>query len=149
MTEYADAIASIETALETQWAAEAGTVVGGSPPVLLIEGTNRKDRPDPTPDPNEAWGRLTIRHTGNTRRTVGRSNKYSRSGTLTVQCFFPNSADSTPKATAIALARVAQKAFEGKRANAVTFREMRVLERGPDGSWYRADLVSEFAWDNR
>lgn len=101
---------------------------------------------DPPTDP-APWARVSISHSPGSQTlgddTTGR--RYERYGLLLVQVFVPTG-EGLPRA--LNLAKIITDAFEGATTpSGVWFRNVRVNEVGPDGSWYQVNVIAEFTYD--
>lgn len=96
----------------------------------------------------EPWARVTLRHvTGNNVSLTGSLGlqRFERTGNLTVQVFVPMGEGLTEGLT---LAKVIADAFEGvSTTSGVWFRNTRVNEIGPDGSWFQINVIVDFLYD--
>ena len=132
-------------AFKDAWDAGAGTYNGGTVPEVRYDGVGDSG----PPDSEEPWARVTIRHvTGTQASLLGDSaqKRFRRSGIITIQVFWPLS--QAGLANARSLASVARSAYEGQEtASHVWFRNVRVQEVGPDGSWYQINVLADFEYD--
>jgi len=145
MADIVTATDDILAALRTIWLAESPAIVGSmTAPVLVFEALEKDLKPHPK-DGSKAWARLTVRHASGRAAALG-NRRFRRTGTVHVQIFVPFK-DGSAYTVAQRLARVAQKAYEGERAGAVTFNSVATPERGVEGSWYRIDCLASFSWD--
>lgn len=146
MAGIVDATDAIIARFMEQWTADAGTVVGGSAPVVVNEATEADLKPHPR-DTGDPWARITVRHATGNARALG-SKLFGKTGTVFVNVFVPfTSGDAYT--TAQRLAEVAKNAYEGKRTGGVTFPSVATPERGREGSWWRADCIASFSYLER
>lgn len=103
-----------------------------------------------TGDPPETqvpWARVNIQH-GFGDQTLGDASskiRYTRTGLFFGQLFMPTG-EGLPEL--YDLAKLIADAYEGKSTpNGVWFRNVRVNEVGPDGSWYQINVIAEFTYD--
>lgn len=100
---------------------------------------------DSNPD---AWARIIVQHSlSNQASLANRSGqrRFTRMGLVTVQIF-------TPLGTGLSIAdkmyRIVIDAFEGKATSGnVWFRNVRLNEIGPSGSWFQSNVIAEFEYD--
>lgn len=94
------------------------------------------------------WARVSLRHlSGRQASLAGGSGKrrYDRDGLITVQIFVPSGEGLLE---AYNLAKIVADAFEGAAtASQVWFRDVRINEVGPDGSWFQVNVVAGFTYD--
>lgn len=141
---------AILATLKTPW--DAGTVaVAGYVPHLVYEDLEPDLKPHPR-DGTLAWARVVIRHADAGQATLtnaDRTARFRRFGLVWVQIFVPAIQGGAGAGMALALAKLAQKAYEGKRASggAVVFTKAAIFERPHDGAWRRCDVKSDFYWD--
>lgn len=135
----------IHTLFKTAW--DAGADTAGKRVMYwdskqVIDETNDGDG-----NPN-TWARIVIQHVlSNQASLANRSGqrKYRRSGLVTVQVF-------TPLGTGLSIAdriyKIVLDAFEGKvTPGNVWFRNVRLNEVGPSGSWFQGNIISDFEYD--
>lgn len=95
------------------------------------------------------WFRVTVRHTNGEQTTLQEpgSRRFSREGLVTVQIFVPAGARGLTLADR--LGKMATDAFEGRQADGVWFRNVRLNEVGNDekGAWYQANVIAEFYYE--
>ncbi len=100
------------------------------------------------PTAQDAWARPVIRHaSGGGQSLTGALNQtnYERTGIMTVSVFIPN---GNGLSLGRSLGKTVADAFEGKStASAVWFRNVRIVEVGPDAEWYQFNVVVEFVYD--
>ncbi len=101
-----------------------------------------------TPVAQAAWARPIIRHASGGGQSLTGANgtiKYGRVGLMTVSIFIPN---GNGLSLGRSLGKTVADAFDGKAtASAVWFRNVRVVEVGPDREWYQFNVVIEFTYD--
>lgn len=101
------------------------------------------------PGADEAWARVSLRHSPAGQITFGATGarRFNRTGLLTVQVFSPLSAGGGLSFAENA-AIIARNAFEGVgTASGIWFRNTRIQEIGPDGAWFQMNVVTEFQYD--
>lgn len=95
------------------------------------------------------WIRVALRHfdggesalTGSTGRKL-----VTRRGIIGISIF---EAHKTGNVVTDKLARVAEQAFTGKTTSGgVLFRNVRTVEVGPDGVYFRTDVLADFEYDD-
>jgi hypothetical protein len=129
----------------TAWEANAGAFNGSVVPEVRYDGVG-----DPGPPASaDPWARIQIRHLTGTQATIGgdgTQRRFERAGIITVQVFWPLSQAALGNVRS--LADVARAAFEGKATTShIWFRNVRVQEIGPDGSWYQVNVLADFEYD--
>jgi hypothetical protein len=132
-------------AFRTAWEANAGAFNGGTPPEVRYDGVGD---PGP-PDSGDPWARVQIRHLTGGQANLGApgtQRRFNRAGIITIQVFWPLSQAALSNARS--LAGVARAAFEGQATTShIWFRNVRVQEIGPDGSWYQVNVLADFEYD--
>ncbi len=146
-TDIIGATDAVLGAIAAYWTANAGVIVGGSPPTLLFEANERDLKPHPA-DSVDPWARAVVRHGTSPPAPIrGQFPKlFWRTGIAFIQIFVPNK-DATSYTVAQGLANVARRAYEGKRmgmGDSVVFERVDIREQGIDGAWYRADVIGHF-----
>lgn len=141
---YDDACDTILSIAKVAWDAEAPDLNGSVLPVLVYENIEKDLKPHPR-DTSKPWARVVIRHAGGAAAALGQ-HRFRRTGTVWGQIFVPFD-DGLSPAKASALARILQKAYEVTGGSAVSFKDVTVAERGPDGTFYRVDCTAKFWWD--
>jgi hypothetical protein len=143
---YDDACDAILSLAKVAWDAEAPALNGMVLPVLVYENIEKDLKPHPR-DTSKPWARLVIRHVpGGSRAAALGQHRFRRTGIIWCQVFVPyDDGLSIQKATA--LARIVQKAYEVCRGSEVSFKDVTVAERGPEGTFYRVDCTANFWWD--
>lgn len=100
------------------------------------------------PTTTAPWARLVVQHSPGGQSTLSGATgaqRFDREGLLFVQVFIPSGEGLSE---AYALAKIIADAYEGASTpNAVWFRNVRVNEIGPSGSWYQVNVVVEFIYD--
>ncbi len=100
------------------------------------------------PTAQAAWARPIIRHDpSGIQSLMGLLNKvkYVRTGRMVVSIFIPN---GNGLSLGRSLGKTVADAFEGKTtASAVWFRNVRIIEVGPDGEWYQFNVGIDFQYD--
>jgi hypothetical protein len=146
-TTLVDATDSILSQFRTTWNGGAGALVGGPAPEIVYEALE----PDLKVHPRESdnpWVRIVVRHSdGNKVSLAGDQGTglYIRLGMVWVQVFCP-AAGGTNWTLGQQLAMLARDAFEGKRAGAVVFTKVAILDRPRDGAWLTFDVKANFYW---
>lgn len=127
---------------KTYWDSNAPAVVGYTPRILT-----EADREE-HPSDDQAWVRITIRHTSNNRGTLGGKGqrRIGRYGIVYAQVFAPLQ-DGEGFTVVQRLAQVARDAYEGKRTDDVWFAACRLNEQGRDGPWIQINLAADFNWE--
>ncbi len=151
MTDFVEATDAILGAFKTQWDADTPAVVSGSAPTIVYEATESDLKPHPR-DGTKPWTRIVIRHgEGLGKVTLANANglgRFRRNGVVWVQVFTPatNAAQWT---LGQQLAKVAQKAFEGKRSanRDLAFWKSSIQDRPKDGPFFTFDIKTYFTWD--
>lgn len=135
----------IHTLFKTAWDAgieTTGKVVHYWDAKKAVPTTNDADS---NPD---SWARITLQHAvGSQASLANRSGqkRFRRSGLVTVQVF-------TPLGTGLNIGdkiyKIVVDAFEGKvTPGNVWFRNVRLNEVGPSGSWFQANIIADFEYD--
>jgi hypothetical protein len=141
---YDDACDAILSIAKVAWDAEAPALNGSVLPTLVYENKEKDLKPHPR-DTGKAWARVVIRHATGAAAALGQ-HRFRRTGIVWGQVYVPY-ADARSPAQTSALARVLQKAYEVTRGSAVSFKDVTVAEKGPDGVFYRVDCTAKFWWD--
>lgn len=106
------------------------------------------DRMGSKPPSETPWARTTVRHNRGDQETLANAigtRLFSRDGLITVQIFTPIGAGLQLSDT---LAKVIADALEGQATpSGVWFRNVRLREVGPDGSFYQTNVIGEFVYD--
>jgi hypothetical protein len=128
----------IYTAFKTVWGASAYSAV----PIFYPDSKH-------TPPPNTSWVRITVTHTSNRQATLGNVDgirRYRVYGIVTIQIFTPF---GDGQALADLMAEVAKRAFQGvvTGADAVSFRNARIMDGRQDGQWWQTNVMTEFDYD--
>lgn len=129
----------------TKWVADTPAINGGTPILVEWQGV---DSGSPPPS-DEAYARITLRYATSNQSTFGKTGqrRFVRPGVVTVQVFAPVSAGGG-LSFAEQAAIIARDAFEGiGTASGIWFRNSRILDVGPDKSWYQMNVVNEFQYD--
>jgi hypothetical protein len=144
-TDLNNAYDEILGAFRTAWEANAGAFNGGTPPEVRYDGVGDSG-PPASADP---WARIQIRHVAGEQATLqgsGNKRRFRRAGIITVQVFYPLKRAALSNSRS--LAEVARGAYEGKAtASHIWFRNVRIQEIGPDGSWYQTNVLVDFEYD--
>lgn len=106
------------------------------------------DRPGSKPNTELPWARVTVRHNRGDQETLSNpigQRLFSRDGLVIVQIFTPVGAGLRKSDT---LAKVVSDALEGKTTpSGVWFRNVRLREIGPDGSFFQTNVIGEFEYN--
>jgi hypothetical protein len=123
------------SAIAVAWAA-----AGQDADALIFEDTGRK-RPDGNALEGEAetWAFASFRTTSSPQETIGEGRRYQVNGTLTVQVFVPIGS-GTLGAKSIGDAMKASIRARSSLVGGVWMFSPTVLEIGPDGPWFNANL---------
>lgn len=101
-----------------------------------------------TPTAQAAWARPIIRHDPKGSQSLtGALNKikYERHGRMVVSIFIPN---GNGLSLGRSLGKIVADAFEGKKSDSgVWFRNIRIVEVGPDDEWYMFNVGLDFVYD--
>lgn len=141
---------AILSQLKVYWDANTPAYNSGQPVLLVFDTMEMDLKPHPETT-NNPWARAVVRHAGARKATLANSagqGRYRRLGLAWVQIYVP-AVDGSAYTTAQRLAQVAQKAYEGKRTagGEVVFTECTILDRSPEGQWFRYDVKASFYWD--
>jgi hypothetical protein len=132
-------------AFKTAWDASAGAFNEGNLPEVRYDGVGKQG----PPDGEEPWARVTIRHVAGGQATLlgdAQVTRFTASGIITIQVFYPLKRGGLSNARS--LAKVAKSAYEGKSTPSnVWFRNVRIVEVGPDGPWYNVNVLANFEYD--
>lgn len=129
----------------TKWTTDTPALNGGAPIRVEWPGVDAGD-PPPADKP---YARITLRHTTSRQATFGPTGgrRFTRPGLITVQVFTPLSGGQG-LSLAEKCAIIARDAFEGRgTASGIWFRNARIQEIGPDGTWYQMNVLVEFVYD--
>ena len=96
--------------------------------------------------PQGPWARLTVKHIRADRATLGSvACRFRREGQTFVQVFIPIGGGTQ---TADILAESLVEAFENAAAiDNIWFRNVRMREVGPDGTFYQVNVELDFTFD--
>lgn len=133
----------------------AWTATGSASENLSLLFTDSKEEIPRTNDSNGnpiSWARITIQHvTGRQGALRGNpqglpnTTPWTRTGLVTVQVFTPLGLGLS---IGDSLYKIVLDAFEGKKTSlGVWFRNVRLNEIGPDGTWYQSNILAEFEYD--
>jgi hypothetical protein len=103
------------------------------------------DVPAKVPSVNTVWGRVVLRHATGGQGSLagaGATKLFDAKGVLWLQLFGPKGDGST---AVYQKAQFFLNALRTYRGN-VWFRNMRVMERGADGSFERVDVLTDFEY---
>ena len=142
-TTYRGAKDEMLGALKSRWDADTPAVYGGSIPTIFWDGV-----PPAKPDPTASWAFPTIRHAAGSQVSLSDPSglrRFEKNGIITVSVFSPIVKGFPLGET---LAEIAKKAFEGRSTpGGVWFKNVRIVEVGPDGPWYQWNVLAEFRYD--
>jgi hypothetical protein len=130
-------------ALKTLWDAETPAVYGGAIPTIFWDGV-----PPAQPVATASWAFVTLRHVAGSQVSLSDPaglRRFEKNGIITVSVFSP-----LIKGLALGekLAEIAKKSFEGKSTpGGVWFKNVRIVEVGPDGPWFMWNVLAEFRYD--
>jgi hypothetical protein len=98
-------------------------------------------------DQSIKWVRISVRHASGSRASLGRADKKSKhtqSGFVFVEIY-------TPREDGLQDSDVLSAAFADNFRNPadgdIWFGDVNEMEMGPDGNWFRSDVVAEFQYD--
>lgn len=99
------------------------------------------------PPQDRAWFRIVVRHTNGEQTTLQEpgSRRFSREGLVTVQIFTPAGARGLTLVDR--LGTMATNAFEGRQADGVWFRNVRLNEVGNTDAWFQTNVIAEFYYE--
>ena len=137
----------ILTVFKTAW--DAGADTAGKV-VIYPDAKNQVPKTNDADSNPNLWARVSVIHdTGGQATLGGIGNRlFRREGSVTVQVF-------TPIGTGLSIAdrvyKIVVDAFEGKTSASgnVWFRNVRVNEIGPEGSWFQTNIIIDFEYDER
>lgn len=146
------AVDAILSTFKVRWDTDTPAITGGDVPLVCYEATEEDLKTHPK-DSTLPWARLVIRHANGpgkvTLNNAAGCARYRRTGIVWVQVFTPSG--SPPNwLLCQKLARVAQDAYEGKRAaegNSVVFTKATIIDKPKENAWFRYDVKVEFYWD--
>lgn len=141
---------AILSTFKTYWDANSTAYNSGQPVPLVFDISEMDLKPHPE-DSSKPWARAVVRHATARKATLQNAagqGRYRRTGLAWVQIYVPF-VDGSAYTTAQRLAVVAQKAYEGKRTGGgeVVFMDCAILDRAPEGQWFRYDVKASFYWD--
>ncbi len=128
-----------------KWNADTPAINGGNPIPIEWQGVD-SGAPPPA---DAAYARIILRYATSSQVTFGKTGerRFLRPGFVTVQVFAPISAGGG-LSFAEQAAIIARDAFEGISTDSgIWFRNSRILDVGPDKSWYQMNVVNEFQYD--
>lgn len=107
-----------------------------------------EDVPAETPADNVSWARLIVRHTTEPQVALGSpgQRRFRAFGTVIVEIRAPV---NDGLKTVDRVGDVALRALQGARTGLdhVTFMNVRKNEIGPEGPWYRMNVLADFDYD--
>ena len=134
-TTYEESRDAISALVLSAWNTATGSA-------LLTYDNLDEDRPE-----GVVWGRLTVRHTGGGRASLGSNSRFRRTGTVFIQIFVPK---NTGMQTADAIGEALAKAFDdaGQIGN-LWFRDVAMKEVGPDTdlTHFQTNVEAGFTFD--
>lgn len=145
--DHHDALNAIISTVQDAWAAGAAAAAGTtSAPRLLVQGLDEMASPEAT-TPNAPYGRLYVTHVLGAQASLGGTGTrlFDRAGQVLVQVFAPMNGGRGIKQS-VALAAVVLNAVEGREAGTIWFRNASLVQRGPIGPFYQANVIAEFEW---
>lgn len=137
--------------LQVAWTAGAAAAIGSAnTPELTQTWIDRSTQGVPTRSDTLPWARITVRHNNSPARSIGggpgRKYLVERQGIAWVECRVAFE-DGTAGPKALALAVVAQNAYEGARTGAIWFPRVNLREYGSEeGKWQRCDVLADFRY---
>ena len=100
------------------------------------------------PLPPSPWARASIAHNAGRQATLAGADgtrRWRRQGILTVQIF---TGVGSGLAVSDSLSKIVVDAFEGATTpRQIWFRNVRLIEIGPDGDWHQVNVLVEFEYD--
>jgi hypothetical protein len=114
---------------------------GGSPVISTPGGGTRRI------DADEPFARYSMKHVSGNKASVG-GRLFRRDATISVQVFYP-ARGGVGKAKAIALAKVAQGAYESASTSVANFVSVSLREVGRSGPWYQVNVTANVFWFER
>ena len=142
---FSQARDEIQALFQSAWNANSPALNGGTAPRVewdgVSDGTSR--------DPAKPYAAVFVRHSGSSQATLGRvgQRRFNRRGLVVVQVYTPIN-NRVGLSLAESFAIIARNAYEGVgTSSGIWFRNTRINEIGPDKSWYRMDVLSEFEYD--
>lgn len=137
----------ILTVFKTAW--DAGIETTGKV-VIYPDAKNQVPKTNDADSNPNLWARVSVVHDTGRQATLGGigNRLFQREGSVTVQVF-------TPIGTGLSIAdkvyKIVVDAFEGKTSASgnVWFRNVRVNEIGPEGTWFQANIIADFEYDEQ
>ena len=146
-TTYTAAVDTMFALFKAAWDAETTAIVGYVPEVRW------QNVPEKTkPDPDKFWARVSQQPVTSRQSSLSncvgspQQRRYESSGVLFVQLFFPKSDDEAAD-KGRRLAVLARAAYRGKTVGGIEFKNVRINELSPQESWFRANVVAEYEFD--
>lgn len=127
------------------WASSAAYTESGDPAAVAWPGVDT-GAPAPKDQPS---ARLFVQHASSRQTTLGRTGerRFTRNALITVQVFAPTG-PRKGLSDCEALSVIARDAFEGVgTASGIWFRNVRIVEVGPDAGLYQMNVRAEFQYD--
>lgn len=139
--------ATTQTAIDEMFGMVASVMLANFPDaVRKYDGIDSHE----PPDGQSSWIYAAIRHADSTQASLAGetgARRWRRIGVLMVQCFVP--LNKTGRTGAMNIATTLQSNIQGKAtASCVWFRDATAKEIGPDKSWYQANFVVAFEYDD-
>ena len=128
----------------------AAAMLAGAPELSLFYDDEPKDAPDAGRGALNvigSWVRLNIRHEDRFMAafTPETRKRYTATGTVTAQIFSPRGDGLKVGGDA---AMVVRNAFEGQDTpGGIEFKNVRIREVGPSGTWYQINVLADFTYD--
>jgi len=142
---FAQARDEIHTLFKTAW--DAGADTAGKKVLYVDVKTEVPKTNDSNLNP-DLWAKIFITHVEGSQATLGGigGRLFSREGLVTVQVF---TAIGTGLSIGDRVYKVVVDAFEGKVSSSgnVWFRNVRINEIGPEGSWFQTNILADFTYD--
>jgi len=127
----------------TNFPTPAAVIVGYAPELRW-----QNNQPSKLPDTSKYWCRLSTQSVVSGQKTLASpKRRFQHDGLLFVQLFAPTS-DTQGQTKLNQLAELAKNVYEGKAtAGNIWFRNVRIVPLSADGKAYRANVVSEYQYD--
>ena len=125
--------------------ADAWATITPTPPKVIYEPVKTD-----TPDGDEECVMVIVRHTDGFQPTIGSANgrRFRATGVVWTMVFTPLELNDGGT-LALQRAKVIQDAYEAPPAggDTVEYRNVRLVEIGPQGAWYRVNVLADFNYD--
>ena len=144
MTTFAEARDEIYGLFQTALLASAWSSVRVIYP--NVEADPLDSTPDITSQQPDPWIRASVTHYSGRQTTIGGPlQRFERRGAFRAEIYV---ARSRGMSQADLIAKVVSDAFEGQNTSSgIWFRNVRMDEIGPDGIWFRVDVIADFRYD--